>query len=101
MWQKVSQILGPRPSAATAPSIWYAAVAAPQTKSSGKLYMWSPLVASCLCRAPDRRRLPGLGWVQSLVRSVEGSAAKAHDETGAGRCAAVRTDLEGALSRKG
>jgi hypothetical protein len=30
-------MLGPRPSSATAPSIWYADVPAPQTKSGGKL----------------------------------------------------------------
>jgi len=35
----VSQMLGPRPSSATAPSIWYDAVALPQTKSDGKLMM--------------------------------------------------------------
>src|SRR4051794_23925364 len=33
--ENASQTLGPRPSSAIAPSIWYEAVAAPQTKSSG------------------------------------------------------------------
>src|SRR2546423_13729661 len=37
VWLKVSQIEGPRPSSLTAPSIWYDAVATPQTKSSGKV----------------------------------------------------------------
>src|SRR5215212_6186199 len=36
VWLKVSQIDGPRPSSATAPSIWYAAVAVPKTKPGGK-----------------------------------------------------------------
>ncbi len=35
-WLKVSQIDRPPPSSATAPSIWKAAVAAPQMKPSGK-----------------------------------------------------------------
>src|SRR6266516_2425375 len=35
-WLNVSQIEGPRPSSSTAPSIWKEAVAAPQTKPSGK-----------------------------------------------------------------
>jgi len=33
--ENVSQMLGPRPSTAADPSIWYAAVAAPQTNSGG------------------------------------------------------------------
>ncbi len=36
VWENVSQIDGVRPSSATAPSIWYDAVATPQTKPSGK-----------------------------------------------------------------
>src|SRR5215218_3541266 len=36
VWENVSQMLGPRPPSVTAPSIWYAAVAVPQTKSDGK-----------------------------------------------------------------
>lgn len=36
MWENVSQIDGARPSCATAPSIWYAAVATPQAKSAGR-----------------------------------------------------------------
>ena len=36
VWLKVSQIDGPRPSAWTAPSIWYEAVAVPQRKPGGK-----------------------------------------------------------------
>jgi hypothetical protein len=35
VWLNVSQTDRPRPSSATAPSIWYAAVAAPQVKPSG------------------------------------------------------------------
>ena len=35
--REVSQIDGPRPSSSTAPSIWYAAVAAPQRKPWGKV----------------------------------------------------------------
>src|SRR3954447_2247608 len=35
---------GPRPSSRTAPSIWYDAVAAPQTKPSGKV---TPAKAGC------------------------------------------------------
>src|SRR5262245_1905712 len=41
---KRSQMLSPRPSSPTAPSTWYAAVAAPQTKPGGKLRV-SALVA--------------------------------------------------------
>src|ERR1700722_3970759 len=37
VWLNVSQIDGPRPSVVAAPSIWYAAVAAPQTKSAGNV----------------------------------------------------------------
>ncbi|CAM5736434.1 hypothetical protein SBADM41S_04415 [Streptomyces badius] len=33
--ENVSQMEGERPSSATAPSIWYAAVATPQVKSAG------------------------------------------------------------------
>src|SRR5215212_7107204 len=37
VWLNWSQIDGPRPPSWTAPSIWYAAVAAPHTQSSGKI----------------------------------------------------------------
>src|SRR5690606_27799875 len=36
VWLKVSQMDGVRPSSRTAPSIWYAEVAAPQRKTEGK-----------------------------------------------------------------
>src|SRR5215212_10788137 len=36
VWLKASQIDSPRPPSRTAPSIWYAAVAAPHTQFSGK-----------------------------------------------------------------
>ena len=36
VWENVSQIEGDRPSSEAAPSIWYAAVAAPQRKPGGK-----------------------------------------------------------------
>jgi hypothetical protein len=36
-FEKPSQMLGPRPSTSSAPSVWKAAVATPQTKSFGKL----------------------------------------------------------------
>src|SRR4051812_47439594 len=36
--EKVSQIDGARPSSSTAPSIWYAAVAAPQPNCGGNSY---------------------------------------------------------------
>ncbi len=35
--QKASQVLSVRPSSSVAPSIWKAAVAAPHTKSAGKV----------------------------------------------------------------
>ena len=47
VWEKVSQIDGVRPSSATAPSIWYDAVATPQTKPSGKRADRSGAVAVC------------------------------------------------------
>ena len=34
--QKVSQMLGPRPSSVAAPSIWYAAVLVPNRKPGGR-----------------------------------------------------------------
>ncbi len=37
VWLKVSQIEGVRPPSRTAPSIWYAEVAAPQRKAEGKV----------------------------------------------------------------
>src|SRR3984885_9997633 len=37
VWLNVSQTEGPRPSVVAAPSIWYAAVAAPQTKPAGNV----------------------------------------------------------------
>ncbi|CAM5603028.1 hypothetical protein STENM223S_02357 [Streptomyces tendae] len=37
VWLKVSQIEGVRPSSRTAPSIWYAEVAAPHRKAGGKV----------------------------------------------------------------
>lgn len=37
VWLNVSQIEGVRPSSRTAPSIWYAEVAAPQRKAGGKV----------------------------------------------------------------
>jgi hypothetical protein len=37
VWLKVSQIDGVRPSSRTAPSIWYADVAAPHRKAGGKV----------------------------------------------------------------
>src|SRR6186997_309650 len=40
----MSQIDGPRPSSAAAPSIWYAEAANPQVKSAGK--GWASLVGS-------------------------------------------------------
>src|SRR3712207_276345 len=46
VWAKVSQMLGPRPSSATAPSIWYEAVAVPQTKSGGNVDMNAPFRCS-------------------------------------------------------
>src|SRR5579863_6237788 len=42
VWLKVSQTDGPRPSAVAPPSIWYAAVAAPQTKPAGNVRTASP-----------------------------------------------------------
>ncbi|GAA1580954.1 hypothetical protein GCM10009678_74600 [Actinomadura kijaniata] len=42
----MSQMLGPRPSAVTDPSTWYAAVAAPQTKPGGKSFLLVTLAPS-------------------------------------------------------
>ena len=47
VWENVSQIDGVRPSSATAPSIWYDAVAAPHTKPSGKRAERSGAVVVC------------------------------------------------------
>ena len=58
--QNVSQIDGARPSSATAPSIWYAAVAAPQTKSRPR--------SSGVQDSPQWTVLPVTG-VQRLARS--------------------------------
>src|SRR5258707_5368221 len=46
---------GPRPSSSTAPSIWYAAVAAPQRKPSGK--RTGGMVCPCVWRSGCGRRL--------------------------------------------
>src|SRR5690606_39387873 len=52
----MSQTLGPFPSSVTAPSIWYEAAAAPQTKSVGKLW--------------------GLEWGRSLIDGPRGGRAR-------------------------
>jgi hypothetical protein len=36
VWEKVSQMEGPRPSSSKAPSTWYDAVAEPNVKPGGK-----------------------------------------------------------------
>ena len=51
--QNVSQMLGLRPSSADAPSIWYAAVAEPQTNPSGNFSVWSSLDRSLHDSADD------------------------------------------------
>src|SRR5207248_7546079 len=60
-----SQTLGPRPSSAIAPSIWYDAVAEPQRKSSGKrAAIESVMVGGCpfkLGRRDDRAAHEVLG----------------------------------------
>src|SRR3712207_3714105 len=43
VWEKVSQMEGPRPSSSTAPSIWYEAVAAPHKNPSGNRTIFSSL----------------------------------------------------------
>ena len=84
--QKVSQMDGVRPSSATAPSIWYDAVAAPQTKPAGKTEVGCggagpgrgpggevghPLTAPCMMPAtswrPVRTKRTRSGSVASVV----------------------------------
>src|SRR3712207_3082971 len=43
VWEKVSQIEGPRPSSSIASSIWYEAVAVPHKKLSGNRTIFSSL----------------------------------------------------------
>ncbi|MCQ0013820.1 hypothetical protein [Actinomadura madurae] len=58
----MSQIEGPRPSSRAAPSIWYAAVAAPQTKPGGKVRgrwsVWSVVAVIVLAVLSA-----GEGWI--------------------------------------
>src|SRR3712207_2016073 len=46
VWEKVSQMEGPRPSSFTAPSIWYEAVAVPHRNPSGNRTIFSSLSVS-------------------------------------------------------
>src|SRR3712207_1048498 len=63
VWEKVSQIEGPRPSSSTAPSIWYEAVAVPHRNPSGNRTIFSSLsvsLAGGASRFAPRRVLRGL-----------------------------------------
>src|SRR4051794_33123391 len=51
VWANVSQMLRPRPSAVTAPSTWYDAVAVPQRKPGGKSFLFVIVAPSCVSPA--------------------------------------------------
>src|SRR5215216_6357094 len=75
VWEKVSQMLGPRPSSVTAPSIWYAAVAVPQTQSDGKPSMSLLLRSSNAHGSSARHRarpLPLLAFEPAQGSAVPG-----------------------------
>ena len=71
VWLKVSQIEGVRPSSAAAPSIWYAAVAAPQRNPGGK-------VRRRWLRSTHR----AVGWASSWSR-LDGTFHDAADDLAA------------------
>src|SRR3954452_17858365 len=56
----------PRPSSSAAPSIWYAAVAAPQRKSAGK-----PAGSGVRGRVTDLSSVPGVGALPTACRSED------------------------------
>src|ERR687897_3036816 len=63
VWLNWSQIDSPRPPSWTAPSIWYAAVAAPHTQSPGKI---TPVAAMLGVSQTNRSSISngcrGCGW---------------------------------------
>ena len=78
VWLKVSQMEGPRPSSWAAPSIWYAAVAAPSRKSfgmrTGRGYSASSAVRRSSVRSPTSsmptdRRTTESGTSSSVPRT--------------------------------
>ena len=88
VWENVSQIEGDRPSSEAAPSIWYAAVAAPQRKPGGKatapgaagaawLMGGHPLTAPCMIPATNCRPVATNRTSSGIVASAVPASTRA------------------------